>query len=311
MRRDFPGAWHHVMNRGQARRPVFQKRAHVRYFLSRLAREVRRGELEVHSFCLMTTHFHLMVRSPHGNLSDAMRRIENPFVRWFNRRHKRDGSLFRGRFTSRRIDSDSYRKNVRRYIDNNPVVARLVRHPFQYPHGSARFHACGSLPPWLHEGERGYEPVRLSPNAVWVVERRLDSASTDDPFDDLIGAAPSRVRIWMERKARLADGPQYPECLVSLGALREAVKVVRAKIGPWKVSPRRRSRDGWEVLTLGLSRVAVGLSTLETSVHLGVPRSSAGNALLEHRHLILSNRTYSKRAAEVLRLALRLTFLDE
>jgi hypothetical protein len=143
------------------------------------------------------------------------------------------------------------------------------------------------------------------------VERRLESPSQDDPFDDLIGATPSRVRRWMERKTRLADGPQLPQCLISLASLQEAVRVLRARVGPWEVSPRKRSRDAWEVLTLGLSRVAVGLSTMETAVHLGVPRSSAGNALLEHRHLVLSNRTYSKRAAKVLSLALRLTFLDD
>ncbi len=58
-RSDGRGAWHHVMNRGLARRPVFEDRECVRYFLSCLARVVRRGLLEVHAYCVMTTHFHL------------------------------------------------------------------------------------------------------------------------------------------------------------------------------------------------------------------------------------------------------------
>ena len=60
-RRDAPGRWFHVMNRGIARRTVFESREDVRYFLSRVARAVRRGEIEVHSFCIMATHFHLLV----------------------------------------------------------------------------------------------------------------------------------------------------------------------------------------------------------------------------------------------------------
>lgn len=65
------------MNRGIARRSVFESRADVRYFLSRLARAVRRRELEVHAYCVMTTHYHLLVRSPLGRLSEGMRRIQN------------------------------------------------------------------------------------------------------------------------------------------------------------------------------------------------------------------------------------------
>jgi hypothetical protein len=78
-----------------------------------------------------------------------MRRVENAFVRWFNRRFGRDGSLFRGRFTSRVIENDFYRWNVRRYIDLNPVHAGLVSEAKDYPHGSARWNHLGHGPSWL------------------------------------------------------------------------------------------------------------------------------------------------------------------
>ena len=297
------------MNRGQAKRPVFHSRVEVRYFLSRLAREVRRGELEVHGFCCMTTHFHLLVRSSKGNLSDAMRRIENPFVRWFNRRHTRDGSLFRARFTSRRVDSDQYLRNVRRYIDKNPVAAGLVADPARYPHCSAWFFRRKTSPLWLSTSEAdetATEPI--SDHASWVVERRLERSTQACAFDDLIGAAPANVRRWMARRARVADGPQALDCLISPDALFEAIEELRRRIGLWVVFPRRQGKNGWEVLALGLSREVVGLSTLETALRLNVPRSSAGYALLEHRRLMLSDDCYAKRAAEVLRRGLLITF---
>ena len=63
---DTPGSWHHVVNRGIAKRPLFEDRDDIRYFLSRLAHEVRRGRIEVHAYCILTTHYHLLVRSPRG-----------------------------------------------------------------------------------------------------------------------------------------------------------------------------------------------------------------------------------------------------
>jgi len=95
-RGDRPGAWHHVMNRGLARRPAFENRADIRFFLSLLARKVRQGQLELHAYAILTTHFHLLVRSPRGELSDAMMWIEAQYVRRFNRRRERDGSLSAG-----------------------------------------------------------------------------------------------------------------------------------------------------------------------------------------------------------------------
>ena len=74
---DYPGAWHHVVNGGIAKRSVFETVADVRHFRSRLARESRAGRIEVHAFAVLTTHFHLLVRSPRGELPEAMRRIQN------------------------------------------------------------------------------------------------------------------------------------------------------------------------------------------------------------------------------------------
>ena len=85
-RHDGLRVWHHVANRGIARRSVFEGPLDDRYFLSRLARAHRLGLLELYAYCLMITHFDLLVRSPVGRLSEAMRPVLDPYVRWFNRR---------------------------------------------------------------------------------------------------------------------------------------------------------------------------------------------------------------------------------
>ena len=99
LRNDRPGAAFHVMNRGIARRTIFDSPADYRFFLACLARAVRRKEIEVLAYALLRTHFHLFVRSL-GGLSQAMQRIQLRHVRRFNRLHRRDGPLLRNRFRS-------------------------------------------------------------------------------------------------------------------------------------------------------------------------------------------------------------------
>ncbi len=137
------------MNRGLAHRTVFETRRDVRAFLACLARAAHEGRIEVHAYCLLATHYHLLVRSVDGELSETMRRIQNGFVRWFNRSRGRDGALFRGRFCSRHVDTLTYQYAVVSYIDKNPVQARLADRAEQYPHGSACHYSRLRGPPWL------------------------------------------------------------------------------------------------------------------------------------------------------------------
>lgn len=224
---DEPGSWHHVINRAIARRTLFETRADMRFFLAQVAEVVRRGLIEVHAYCMMATHFHMLVRSLVGDLAAAMRLIELLYVRHFNRTRGRDGPLVRGRFLSRPVDSDHYRLMVVRYIDQNPVLARLVPKAIAYPYGSARWYASARSPRWLARdwvegqictlvGGDAYDPSDydrvfgspLSPAQQRLIERRLEHARGPDPLGDLVAAAPERVREWMRCKAALADGTE-------------------------------------------------------------------------------------------------------
>lgn len=257
-RHDAPGAWHHVMNRGLARRSVFEDRACQRYFLSRVARVVRSKQLEVHAFCVLTTHFHLLVRSPSGSLSEAMRRVQNEYVRWFNRRNRRDGPLFRGRFLSRPVDGQLYFRVLVRYIDQNAPRAGLARSPEGYKYGSARHYARGTGPRWLTRDRVEQDACRLAGAAsfTWsaylrayggpvradeaeLVQRRLEHDSLEpDPLDDLVGAAPDAVLAWMNRKAALADGSSPGLPCAAAPRVSEACELERARDRP-AARPRR------------------------------------------------------------------------
>ncbi|TAJ18238.1 MAG: hypothetical protein EPO65_09355, partial [Dehalococcoidia bacterium] len=231
---DAAGVWHHVTNRGIARRTVFEHERDVRFFLSRVAYAVRAGWIEVHAYSIMTTHFHLLVRSREVGLSHAMARVLNDYVRWFNRGRKRDGALFRGRYQSRVVDSIEYRRAVVRYIDANAVQARMAPTPALYPHCSAARYARTQGPRWLarawveaevrrSQALASYDPRaypttfdgEVAAGLVRVIEQRVARPScTHDPLAELIEAAPQRVLEWMRRKAALADGTEIdlPVC---------------------------------------------------------------------------------------------------
>jgi putative transposase len=83
---------------------------------------VRRGLLEIHAYALMDNHFHFLGRSPEGELSAAMHRFGSEYARWYNRRHHRDGPLFRNRFVSVPIVDDEQLLVASRYIHRNPLA---------------------------------------------------------------------------------------------------------------------------------------------------------------------------------------------
>lgn len=149
-RKDFPHAYHHVMNRAGANRWVFLCDEHRRAFLESLEHVVKIDRIEVHAYCLMGNHFHLLIRSPGSNLSQAMQRLFSMFTKRFNRIEKIDGPLFRGRFKSIPIRQDEYIRQLCRYIHQNPVMAGLVQHPSDYAWSSYQIYigkrAC---PSWL------------------------------------------------------------------------------------------------------------------------------------------------------------------
>lgn len=89
-----------MMNRAVARRAAFPDRRSSRRFLAQLAKAVRSGRIEVHAYSVLANHCHLLIRSPRGEMSEALRVIQNQYTKWFNRQLKRDGPLFRGRFPS-------------------------------------------------------------------------------------------------------------------------------------------------------------------------------------------------------------------
>ena len=137
-RNDFEGSLHHIMNRGAARQPIFFQETDRTLFLDCIALAWLASQMDVHSYCLMDNHFHLLVRSRNANLSTFLKQLSGRYTRLVNKRIGRDGPLFRGRANSILIQDDAQLLQPLRYIHLNPVAAGLCKSPEDWLWSSAR-----------------------------------------------------------------------------------------------------------------------------------------------------------------------------
>jgi putative transposase len=129
LRMEYPGAIYHVMNRGDRSEPIFRDDEDRQRFLDTLGECCAKTDWQVHAWCLMPNHFHLVLETPAGNLVAGMKWFLGTYTARFNRRHKPFGHLFSGRYKALIVDGtgNGYLKTVCDYVHLNPVRAGLLR----------------------------------------------------------------------------------------------------------------------------------------------------------------------------------------
>ncbi len=152
LRIEYPDAWYLIMNRGRQREDVFTDPADFNAFLKLLEESTQLWGVRIAAYCLMSNHYHLLVQTPLGNLSRAMRHIDGIYTQRFNRRHKTVGQLFAGRYQSILVDADTYLLQLVRYIHRNPRRAGTAAKPEQYPWTSHHGYLSDAKQwGWLHK----------------------------------------------------------------------------------------------------------------------------------------------------------------
>ncbi len=327
-RYDGPGVRHHVMNRGIAKRLMFAGRRDRRQFLAELARAFRRNQLIVEAYSLVGTHFHLLARTERGTLSEAMRRVQNGFSRWFNRRNRRDGPLVRARFGSRPVVCKAHLFASLPYIDFNLVEAKLCRSPLDWEGGSARHHVSGRFPRWLvpdgihaaldehtQPGESAHEAyARLfsrgpTPLEIKMIEARFSSPpGAGDDLDYLLEAPNEHALRWIEAKAENADGLRPACALLPPEALEFGAHELREGMGVLRLKRGRASVDAWPILLFGLQNAMAGLGGAGLAARHGVSESTAGRYVRLHRQAVGEHEEYAEACSLIAKLALDLTY---
>lgn len=132
-RLNLPDIPQHVVQRGNNRQACFVNKKDRAVYLNKLKEYAEEFEVEIHAFVLMTNHVHLLATPKVGDgVSKMMQALGRYYVRYFNKKHKRSGTLWEGRFKSSLVDTENYFLTVSKYIELNPVRAKMVRHLKDY-----------------------------------------------------------------------------------------------------------------------------------------------------------------------------------
>jgi len=128
LRIEYAGACYHVINRGDRRQNIFRADADRILFLEALASACTKTQWQVHAFCLMSNHFHLVLETPGGNLVTGMKWLLGTYTMRFNRKHGYSGHLFGGRYKAQLIDESApgYLRTAADYVHLNPARAGLL-----------------------------------------------------------------------------------------------------------------------------------------------------------------------------------------
>lgn len=126
LRLEFSGALYHVTSRGDRQEDIFLCDADRQEWLEVLGTVCDRFNWIVHAFCQMTNHYHLLVETVDGNLSQGMRQLNGLYTQRFNRRHRMVGHLFQGRYKAILVQKEAYLLELTRYVVLNPLRAHMV-----------------------------------------------------------------------------------------------------------------------------------------------------------------------------------------
>jgi putative transposase len=135
-RLQIPGAAYHISAKAVAERPLFRQASDFDYFLTVLARVVDRHDWVCGFYRLMTTHYHLVIRTPEADLARGMQWLNGCYGHEFNRRHAAEGHVFFRRYQSVLIESEAHFLELGRYLPFNPVRAGLCARPEDWPWSS-------------------------------------------------------------------------------------------------------------------------------------------------------------------------------
>jgi len=193
LRIEFAGAFYHITARGNERKDIFKSNRDRSQFLSYLESATERYDAVIHTYCLMTNHYHLLLETPSGNLSQIMRHINGAYTTYFNTKRKRFGHLFQGRYKGILVEADEYAKELSRYIHLNPIRAGIARSPGEYRWSSYRSYIGKEKPAdWLARarvlGYFGKKDLEAQRGYRDFVEEAL-KRDYPDPLREVIGAA--------------------------------------------------------------------------------------------------------------------------
>ncbi len=208
VRVEFEAAVYHVTARGNEGRDIYRDPADRQRFLETLEEAVGRFGLVVHGYCLLGNHYHLLLQTPRANLTDAVGWLQATYSIRFNRRHKRGGHLFQGRFKAHLVEADLYARPLLKYIHLNPVRPKDKRRPVPLERRA-------ELARYRWSSHRAYAGLDKGDTPAWLCtewlsyfgrSRKAAQAAYRDQIAEMFGQV--AVSPWQELRGGLVLGGQ-------------------------------------------------------------------------------------------------------
>ena len=131
--------YYHIVNRGVEQRVVFEEPDDYEYFEELMCLYAKNFGITIHNYCLMSNHYHLLIEITRPSLSKFMRQLNMNYAIYFNKKHKRSGHLWQGRFKSWYVTDEVYLYTLMCYIEQNPLKAGMVKDIAYYPYSSYHY----------------------------------------------------------------------------------------------------------------------------------------------------------------------------
>ena len=232
LRIEYPGAFYHIIQRGNERKNIFVSDQDRSRFYDYLAVLHTRYKVNIHTYCIMNNHYHLILETEDANLSSAMHYLNTSYTVYFNLKNKRSGHLFQGRYKSIIVDADEYINQLSAYIHLNPVRAGLVKNPIDYERSSYKYFVSDNKSPdWL---KTGFILSMFDKNAKRArslykefVLRNIGSEEDDIRQNTKFGFVLGGEDFIADIKKRFIDGKDDPEI--------PALKATRNIMNPEKI----------------------------------------------------------------------------
>jgi len=143
--------YYHIINRGVEQRVVFKEASDYEYFEELMCFYMKSYGITLHNYCLMGNHYHLLLETKTENLSKFMRQLNMNYAIYFNKKYKRTGHLWQGRFKSWYVTDEAYLYTLMLYIEQNPLKAKMVKHIEEYPYSSYHYFLADEIPECLQQ----------------------------------------------------------------------------------------------------------------------------------------------------------------
>ncbi len=281
LRITFPGAFYHITSRGNERKNIFKSKRDREKFLEYLESSTQRYIAVIHAYCLLDNHYHLLLETPSGNLSQIMRHINGAYTTYYNVKRKRSGHLFQGRYKAILVDVDEYAKELSRYIHLNPVRAKMVEAPEDYVWSSYQYYIGRKKPPeWLTRDlilEYFNEKLSTAQQGYYefvseLVNKKYDSPLNDTTSSTLLGSPDFIASI----KEKYLAGKNPDKEIPALKELHEKISIqqISALVDTVLGDEPPLSRN----VKLYLSRKYTGERLKDIGGHFGIGESGVSQA---------------------------------